>query len=122
MISVWLYPIAPVKAVCMAHYSDRPERPRLEPEIIPPARGRREPGSQYDRWEPYAPSSGSNRLYVTKFGPFGLAILMLIIGFVTAVVLLAVVGAILVWIPILALLVAAGVIFRLLRRWPARQC
>jgi hypothetical protein len=107
----------------MAHYSDRPERPRLEPEIIPPARGRREPGSQYDGWEPYAQSSGStHRLYVTKFGPFGLAILMLIIGFVTAVVLLAVVGAILVWIPILALLVAAGVIFRLLRRWPARQC
>jgi hypothetical protein len=42
--------------------------------------------------------------------------LMLILGFVAAVILLAVVGAILVWIPILALLVAAGVVFRLLRR------
>jgi hypothetical protein len=41
---------------------------------------------------------------------------MLILGFVAAVILLAVVGAILVWIPILALLVAAGVVFRLLRR------
>jgi hypothetical protein len=90
----------------MAHYSDRPERPRLEPEIIPPARGRREPGWQHDVWEPYAPSAGTtHRLYMAKFGPFGLA-----------VILLAVVGAILVWIPILALLVTAGVIYRLLRR------
>ena len=53
---------------------------------------------------------------MAKFGPFGLAMLMLIIGFVAAVILLAVVGAILVWIPILALLVSAGVIYRLLRR------
>jgi hypothetical protein len=101
----------------MTHYSDRPERPRLEPEIIPPARGRRYPGWQSDIREPYAPNSGAtHRLYMAKFGPFGLAILMLIIGFVAAVVLLAVVGAILVWIPILALLVSAGVIYRLLRR------
>jgi hypothetical protein len=42
--------------------------------------------------------------------------LMLIIGFVAGVILLAVVGALLVWIPILALLVSAGVIYRLLRR------
>jgi hypothetical protein len=101
----------------MAHYSDRPERPRLEPEIIPPARGRPEPRRQYDVWEPNAPRAGAtHRLYVAKFGPFGLAMLMLIIGFAAAVILLAVVGAILVWIPILALLVSAGVIYRLLRR------
>ena len=98
----------------MAHYSDRPERPRLEPEIIPPAHGRREPGWRSDVWE--RAGTISVRLYVAKFGPFGLAMLMLIIGFVAAVILLAVVGAILVWIPILALLVSAGVIYRLLRR------
>jgi hypothetical protein len=102
----------------MAHYSDPPERPRLEPEIIPPARGRREPGWQYDVWEPYAPSAGgtTHRLYMAKFGPFGLAMLMLIVGFAAGVIILAVVGALLVWIPILALLVSAGVIYRLLRR------
>jgi hypothetical protein len=42
--------------------------------------------------------------------------LMLVIGIVIAVILLATIGAILVWIPILALLLAAGVIYRLLRR------
>jgi len=101
----------------MSQSSDRPERPRLEPEIIPPARGRREPGWQHDVWPPHASAGHStHRLYVGRLGPFGLAILMLMIGIVAAVILLAVVGAILVWIPILALLLAAGVIFRLLRR------
>ena len=101
----------------MAHYSDRPERPRLEPEIIPPARGRLEPGWQYDVWEPYAPNAGTtHRVYMAKLGPFGLAMIMLAVGFAAGVILLAVVGALLVWIPILALLVGAGVVYRLLRR------
>jgi hypothetical protein len=102
----------------MAHYTDRPERPRLEPEIIPPARGRREPGWQYDVWEPYAQNAGgtTQRLYMAKFGPFGLAMIMMGIGFVIALILLAVVGALLVWLPILALLFGAGVVYRLLRR------
>jgi hypothetical protein len=41
---------------------------------------------------------------------------MLIVGVVIAAILLAVLGAVLIWIPVLALLVAAGAIFRLLRR------
>ena len=102
----------------MAEYSNRPERPRLEPEIIPPARGRREPGWQQDGWQPYASSTsgGTHRLYVARLGPVGLAVLMMLIGIVVAVLVLAVVGAILIWIPILALLLAAGVIFRFWRR------
>jgi hypothetical protein len=42
--------------------------------------------------------------------------IMLAVGFAAGVILLAVVGALLVWIPILALLVGAGVVYRLLRR------
>jgi hypothetical protein len=103
----------------MVEDSNRPERPRLEPEIIPPARGRREPGWQYDAaWQPYASSTagGTHRVYVARLGPIGLAVLMVLIGIVIAVLVLAVVGAILIWIPILALLLAAGVIFRFWRR------
>jgi hypothetical protein len=100
----------------MADDSNRPERPRLEPEIIPPARGRRDSGWQYDVWQPYMSTGGTHRLYVGRLGPFGLAVLMLLIGIVVAVLVLAVVGAILIWIPILALLLAAGVIFRIWRR------
>jgi hypothetical protein len=100
----------------MAENSNQPERPRLEPEIIPPVRSRRDLDWQNDVWAPYASSAGAtHRLYVARLGPLGLALLMLIVGIVIAVIMLAVVGAILIWIPVLALLLAAGVIFRLLR-------
>jgi hypothetical protein len=57
-----------------------------------------------------------HRIYVARLGPFGVALLMLIVGILAAVILLAVVGAVLIWIPVFALLLAAGVVFRLLRR------
>ncbi len=100
--------------------SNQPERPRLEPEIIPPARGRRGSDWQPDAWPPNASTAGTTqRLYVARLGPVGLAFLMLLIGIVVAMITLAVVGAILLWIPILALLLGAGLVFRLLRhnRW-----
>ena len=96
--------------------SNRPERPRLEPEIIPPARGRRGSDWQPDVRPPYGSTGGTTqRLYVARLGPVGLAFLMVLIGIVVAVITLAVVGAILIWIPILALLLGAGVVYRLLR-------
>ena len=101
----------------MADDSTQPERPRLEPEIIPPARARDDSDWTQRGWRPQmSGASGTHRIYVTRLGPFGMTLLMLIIGIVIAVILLAVVGAVLIWIPILALLVAAGAIFRLLRR------
>ena len=99
----------------MANDPDRPERPRLEPEIIPPERSRGDSEWPPHAWPPYA-SAARRRIYVARLGPFGFALLMAIIGIVVALILLAVVGAILVWIPILALLLAAGFIYRLLRR------
>jgi hypothetical protein len=101
----------------MAADSQRPERPRLEPEIIPPRRARRgDPEWQPHDWQPYASAASTQRIYVGRFGPFGFAVIMLVIAIAVAVILLAVVGAILVWIPILALLLAAGAVYRLMRR------
>ena len=56
------------------------------------------------------------RIYIARLGPFGFTLLMVAIGIVVALISLAVVGAILVWIPILAVLLAAGLIYRSLRR------
>jgi len=102
----------------MVEDSNRPEQPRLEPEIIPPARTGREPQWRQDAWRPYAASQAgeTHRIYVARLGPFGAALLVLIVGILAAVILLAVLGAVLIWIPIIALLVAAGAIFRILRR------
>lgn len=96
----------------MAEHSTRPERPRLEPEIIPPRRERRD-----GDWRPYvATMSGTHRIYVAQLGPLRMGLLMAVVAILVAVTLLAVLGAVLVWIPIFALLLGVGVIFRLLRR------
>jgi hypothetical protein len=102
----------------MARKSDKPEQPRVEPEIIPPDRA----GSGLDwrrpAWQPYGTgqTSGTYRVYVGRIGPFGIAMLALAFVLLTAVIVFAVVGAILVWIPVLALLLAGAAVFRFLRR------
>ncbi len=102
----------------MVEDSNRPERPRVEPEIIPPDRTGGEPQWRQHTWRPYAASQAgdAHRIYVARLGPFGAALLVLIVSILAAVVLLAVLGAVLIWIPVIALLVAAGAIFRILRR------
>lgn len=77
------------------------------------------PGEDWrGRARPYASAmhGGTHRIYVGRVGPFGIALLMALIGLLIAVVLIATIGAVLVWIPILALLVVAGAILRFLRR------
>jgi hypothetical protein len=98
----------------MADNRDRPEQPRFEPEIIPPERQRGDSEWPPHSWRPY--TGMRQHIYVAHLGPFGFALLMAIIGIIVALILLAVLGAILIWIPILALLLAAGVVYRLLRR------
>jgi hypothetical protein len=100
----------------MIERPNRPERPRLEPEIIPPRRG--DPHAGHEEAWPYTSGTArtTHRIYITRLGPFGFALLMLIIGIVAAVILLATIGAVLLWIPVLALLLAIGAILRLWRR------
>jgi hypothetical protein len=58
----------------------------------------------------------SQRVYVTKVGPFGLILMGLVVAAVAALLVVLVVGAMLLWIPVIALLVAIGVFSGLLRR------
>jgi hypothetical protein len=58
----------------------------------------------------------SHRIYTARLGPFGLILLALALAIAAAVMLILLLGAVLFWIPILVLLVAAAVISRLLRR------
>lgn len=97
---------------------DQPQRPRVEPEIIPPDRTPRWSDRHRQTWRPFTSSAAdeTHRVYVARLGPFGIALLMLIVGVLAAVMLLAVVGAVLIWIPLVALLVAIGAVFRFLRR------
>src|SRR3977135_2131008 len=79
-------------------------RPRVEPEIIPPVkpdpRSRR--GASFD-------GRGTQRIYVAQVGPFGFAMVALVVAIVVAVVFLLVLGAFVIFIPLAgALLAGAG--------------
>jgi hypothetical protein len=102
----------------MVEDSNQPERPRIEPEIIPPDRNPPRSARHQQTWHPFFSTAAdeTHRVYGARLGPLGFALLMLIVGIVVGLIILAVIGAVLIWIPIMLLLVAVGALFRLLRR------
>ncbi len=105
----------------MAYDPNRPERPRVEPEIIPPdgdrgqANWRRTPDNPW-RGSGFENVRGTHRVYVGRIGPFGIALLLLAIAAIIAIVMIAVLGAVLIWIPVLVVAVVLTALFRLFRR------
>lgn len=102
----------------MAYDPNRPERPRAEPEIIPPDR---DDGQANWRRTPWRGSGfehirGTQRVYVGRIGPFGIALLLLAIAAIVVIVTIAVLGAVLIWIPVLAAAIIFTALFRLFRR------
>ena len=96
----------------MANDQNQPERPRYEPEIIPPDSSRHR-----SDWRPYASGGGgTQRIFVARLGPFGIALMVLAFAVLVAVIMLAVLGAVLLWVPVVALVVAVAAVMRFLRR------
>jgi len=91
-----------------------PRRPAVEPEIIPPGRPHQSFGWPYSRV--YVSTSARHRIYVSPLGPIGVALILLVLGLLAAIFLLALVGAVLIWIPLLAGLFLAGAVVRRLWR------
>jgi TM2 domain-containing membrane protein YozV len=85
-----------------------------EPEIIPPSAGARLRNSDA-MWLSFN-ERGAHRIYVTRLGPFGLVLLAFGIGLLAALVFVLVIGTFLIWISLGVLLVAATIIFALLRQ------
>jgi hypothetical protein len=106
----------------MAQDSSEPEQPRLEPEIIPPEPSYHQAGWRRAPWDtawgPHAARQAGARhhVYVTRLGPFGVAFLFLVLAALVVVGFLAVLGALLIWLPIVAFLVLVAGTFRFLRR------
>jgi hypothetical protein len=104
----------------MANDQDQPELPRVEPEIIPPDRAGRGSGRGAEwraAWRLYGQNetAGMHRVYVARIGPFGFAMLTLVFAILAAAILLAFTGAILLLLPVVALLIVVGAIVRFLR-------
>jgi hypothetical protein len=106
----------------MMNDTDPPERPRVEPEIIPPARTGRGPDWRRPPWggDAFGETRATHRIFVTRLGPFGIALLLLAIAAIVAIVMIVVLGAVLIWIPVVAIVVIAAALSRLLRGSGAR--
>jgi hypothetical protein len=105
----------------MANDPKQPERPRAEPEIIPPDRAGGQAGWRHTAYTPWRGSGfeevhGRHRVYVGRIGPFGIALLLLAIAAAIAIVLIVFLGAVLIWMPIIAVAVVIAALFRLFRR------
>jgi len=90
------------------------EKPVREPEIIPPSKGTSSPFGN-DPWM----SSGSNggrRIYIARLGPAKLFWLVLFAGLVAALLIVLLIGAVLLWLPILALFALGGIVAALVRK------
>lgn len=94
----------------MTDQSRPPQRPRYEPEIIPPGQTHDPMGTRI-----FIDQNTTEHVFVGKVGPLGLFLMALAIGAVIAVVLVLLLGAFLLWIPVVGLLIAAGLVAGVLR-------
>jgi hypothetical protein len=93
---------------------NRPRRPAVEPEIIPPDRPQ---SFGWPRSRIHVSTGTRHTIYINPLGPIGIALILLVLGLIAAVFLVVLVGAVLIWLPLLAGLVVAGAVARwLLRR------
>ena len=95
---------------------DQPERPCREPEIIPP--GNDWPNRD-SRWPPnygFNEARGTHRVYVSRIGPFGFVLLLLMLALFGGIFLLALIGAALIWFPVLLVFAVLAAIAGLIRR------
>jgi hypothetical protein len=82
------------------------ERPRSEPEIIPPEHIEARSG----KWRSFH-QRRTYRIHVTRLGPFSsLAVLLLMLAAFVAILSLILIGAFLIWIPLAVLLIATALI------------
>jgi hypothetical protein len=93
------------------------EKPRAEPEIIPPDRGDRRSRSSEAGIRVFLGSGGVRHIYVTRLGPLAMVALALMVGILLAITLVLVLGVFLIWIPLVGLLVAAAITSGLLRAY-----
>lgn len=85
----------------------RAERPRVEPEIIPPHGRSRQGGFDSLFVGVEEGPDGIRRIYLKKPGPFTIILVLLAAGAVVALFFLLLAGLMLLWIP----LVIAGILF-----------
>jgi hypothetical protein len=90
----------------------RGEEPRAQPEIIPPRRD----GGDKARMRYYI-DDRIGRVYIARPGPLGTILSVLIAGLLLTVMLIMLLGAFLVFLPLVVLLVTVAIVVGLLRNY-----
>jgi hypothetical protein len=94
------------------------ESPRSKPEIILPDDDAGPRAAQSSaRMRVFVDTHGAERIYVTKVGPLGIILVMLVTGILSAAILVLLLGTFLIWMPVVVLLVVAALIGGLFRRY-----
>jgi hypothetical protein len=94
--------------------SEKPELPRSEPEIIPPARGGAHAYRPAPEWFSVG-DRGTNRVFVARMGSWSILGIVLLIGLVAGATLAILLGTLLIALPVIGLLIAAAMISSALR-------
>src|SRR5262249_10329867 len=105
-----------VPPVDMSSNRDQPERPGREPESIPP--GNDWP-NLHSRWPPnhgFNERRSTHRICVGRIGPLGFVLLLLMLALFGGIFLLALIGAALIWFPVLLVFVVIAAVAGLIRR------
>ncbi len=87
------------------------ETPRSEPEIIPPGRDPRDPR----RERVFVDERGTERVYIARIGPLGVVLVLLVTAILLAVLLALVLGALVIWLPLVILFAVGAIIVAVLR-------
>jgi hypothetical protein len=93
------------------------EKPRSEPEIIPPDHAERRTTQGRPRTRVFIDTQGTERVYVAKLGPLGIILAVLTTGILSAVMLILLFGAFLIWMPLVVFFIAGAIISGLLRTY-----
>jgi len=92
------------------------EKPRSEPEIIPPDRARKRMTRDTPEVRIFLGTREAEHVYVASVRPLGAVLVILIVGLLSAVMLILLLSTVLIWLPFVAIVAAASIIAALWRR------
>ena len=90
------------------------EKPRPEPELIPPDHVEPRTAQGTPRTRVFIDARGIERVYVAKLGPLGIILAVLTTGILSAVMFILLFGAFLIWVPLVVFFIAGAIISGLL--------
>src|ERR1019366_1611693 len=93
------------------------EKPRSEPEIIPPDHAERQTAQGRPQTRVFIDAHGPERVSVAKLGPLGIILAILTTGILSTVMLILLFGAFLIWMPLVVFFIACAIISGLLRAY-----